>query len=790
MQVNQLKLQGLLHTPNQFVIPLFQRYYAWRRKDWERLWQDVVTLLESEPQRVREHFLGSIVCVEGVTQPGKVPQYPVIDGQQRLLTLVILLCAIRDEARARGLDSTAERIQESYLIHRFEEGLDRYRLLPRQRDRQAAFDLTDGKPVAHDGRVTEAYRYFAGAIRAYRPDSAPVETIASDAEIVQRLLATVTARLTMVTITLKDENPFAIFATLNSTGQPLEQSDLIRNHVFMKVPIELQDAFDEKYWQPLEAGFDGQGSFPAIQLTEFFRDFLMRNGSYVQPDRVYLEFQGDEVAKRLDTSPVEVVETLSRHAGYYRWIHRPATAPDPDVRRELSRLRRLRLTTANPLLLHLFDLRHQGIIGAGDLIECLRAIQSFVVRRTITQATTRPYSRLFPAAIKDLRKEDVLGSLRSFLARRGWPADGELGEALASFPIYTRATDTARLLLLALEESEQHKEPVDVAQLLNDNKLQIEHVMPQTLGDSPHGDAWRHMLGPEWDRVHSRLLHTLGNLTLTGYNQPLSNSSYEVKRQELAKSHLELNRYFANSAIWEAEAIRRRGAHLAVRLAEIWPRPLLEGEQPAAGAVEWTAAELRELWNGLTARCQRALAAIATRPHGCHIDEVAAALELPSNSVAGVLSSVGHQMRKLPNHQWPYGWDGQLREFTMLESIATIVSTLPAQPEPKPEPLVPLSPAELMDLWSGLSPNCRRALTEIAKRPEGYLYVELLEALGVTGGTFGGWMSSVGHGMRRFPGKQSPLRWTGSGPATWRYSLQSELAEIIAEMTKPAATTP
>ncbi|MBI3965995.1 MAG: HNH endonuclease, partial [Chloroflexi bacterium] len=171
-------------------------------------------------------------------------------------------------------------------------------------------------------------------------------------------------------------------------------------------------------------------------------------------------------------------------------------------------------------------------------------------------------------------------------ARRRPPSPGE---ALASFPIYTRATDTARLL--------------------DDNKLQIEHVMPQTLGDGPHGAAWRQMLGPEWDRVHSRLVHTLGNLTLTGYNQPLSNSPYEVKRQEFAKSHLELNRYFAHSAIWDAEAIRRRGAHLAVRLAEIWPRPLQEGEQPAAGSVEWTAAELREFWNGLTARCQRALAA-------------------------------------------------------------------------------------------------------------------------------------------------------------------------------------
>jgi hypothetical protein len=105
------------------------------------------------------------------------------------------------------------------------------------------------------------------------------------------------------------------------------------------------------------------------------------------------------------------------------------------------------------------------------------------------------------------------------------------------------------------------------------SKLTIEHVMPQTITNNKNGKAWKEMLGEEWEQIHDALLHALGNLTLTGYNNELSNSPFETKQVELANSHLDLNAYIASLPKWDAEAIRKRSVALTERVLTLWPRP-------------------------------------------------------------------------------------------------------------------------------------------------------------------------------------------------------------------------
>ena len=246
MQVGERKLKDLLHSGDQFIIPVFQREYVWRERDWERLWDDLCALEESDGPP--EHFMGSIVSVPShENQPGQPSRYLVIDGQQRLITFTALLCALRDHAKSYGLDKLAAQVQKSYLIHEFGEGLARYKVLPRIRDRQQFFDLVDEKALVAKSRIREAYSYFFQKMGA----------LDGDAEASLRsMVNAVTARLSLVTITLQpDQNPFAIFATLNATGQKLEEADLIRNYVFMGVPLPEQDDFDAQQWIPFEARF-------------------------------------------------------------------------------------------------------------------------------------------------------------------------------------------------------------------------------------------------------------------------------------------------------------------------------------------------------------------------------------------------------------------------------------------------------------------------------------------------------------------------------------------------------
>src|SRR5439155_4754440 len=140
--------------------------------------------------------------------------------------------------------------------------------------------------------------------------------------------------------------------------------------------------------------------------------------------------------------------------------------------------------------------------------------------------STRAYGRLFPMAIKELETHNIVVSLCSFLAGRGWPDDDVFAPALMRFEIYRRESGIARILLTALEENFGHREAVDLWRLLDDNTLQIEHVLPQGIDDSlddSNGAWWREVLGDEWQRVHGQLVQTCGKLTLTGYNHARPN---------------------------------------------------------------------------------------------------------------------------------------------------------------------------------------------------------------------------------------------------------------------------
>lgn len=371
-----------------------------------------------------------------------------------------------------------------------------------------------------------------------------------------------------MTITLFDENPFEIFETLNAEGVPLQEADLIRNYVFLKVGLQDQDTFDATHWKPFEALFDVDGEETAISITEFYRDFLMRKGVYVRKNEVYEAFKRE--VDSLQSSPENLLAILSRYARLYLFIRRPLTAPI-STRKELKRVHRLGMTTANPLILHLLDINAEKTIGDAELAQCLRAIESFIIRRSITGARTRGYGDQFPAAIQVLEKSRILHSLVTFLEKIGWPSDDVFIKDLQNFSIYTREISIAQLLLLGIEEAEGHKEPVDVDSLLDKKKIQIEHVMPQTISEDDKGDVWKDMLGPDWKSVHENMLHVLGNLTLTGYNAELSNEPFGHKKDEFASSNLLLNKYFKSVDVWDQKAIQQRGDALAKRVSSLWP---------------------------------------------------------------------------------------------------------------------------------------------------------------------------------------------------------------------------
>ncbi|WP_417730840.1 DUF4268 domain-containing protein [Rosistilla oblonga] len=564
MKANAQPLCEILSNNVQFLVPFFQRSYSWNRDNWERLGEDIQTLLAENLSR--KHFMGPLVCALQSAVPGKVSQYQLIDGQQRLTTLSVLLTAIRDEAIRVDETDLADEIETQFLVNPYKNGINRYKLVPRTGDRELFSALVNVKPTDDaSSRLVAAHEFFTKFIRTHAHN---------DDGYLRNLFDTVVSRLFLVSIMLDEEDPYEIFESLNSTGLPLQESDLIRNFLFMQIPLEEQEDFQNDHWAPFEAQFDPLPGKAALDATGFYRDFLMREGKYSKSKETFNDFKRHYEEQKL--SPSEMVALLKRFIGHAKAIVNHDSLSSPQVASALRQFVWMEASTAFPVVLNLLERRHQGTISDDDFVDCVSAVNSFILRRSICGESTRGYGKLFCTLAGQL-EGDPKSQIRGYLLGRGWPDDETFERSLVEFPIYRREFKKCRIVLEQLERSDGHKEVVDL------EKIQIEHVMPQKLPNGKAGQEWKGFLGDRPKRTHERLVHTLGNLTLTGYNPKLSNRAFSEKRKELTKSKLSLNKIFEitgeKSGViepeldWNEKQIIRRGKTLAAEVSQLWPRP-------------------------------------------------------------------------------------------------------------------------------------------------------------------------------------------------------------------------
>jgi len=551
----------ILNDNDQYIVPLFQRSYSWQKDNWVRLFNDINALMEDDKRPV--HFLGPLVCTPVIKEvvPDSITCFQLIDGQQRLTTLTVILAALRDVSLARGYTKLAEKIKDQFLVHRWEQGINRFKVLPRTGDREALEAIIDGEGHSRHStrRIIHAWRYFRRQIKhGSRTDSETYLT---------RLLNTVSQRLALVVITIHGENPYEIFESLNAAGLPLEESDLIRNFVFMQVPLADQLDFDATYWSPVEKKFESWGNEKQRIMTACIRDYLMCDGIYSREDSTFIDFKERQTVREL--TPVQQAEELKNYAPLYFAIRKPECEKMITNERLLDVLKQIKfmdMGTAYPLILNLLNRKRTGQLADEAVVQCLSDLVSFVLRRTICNESTRAYGKLFIDAIGVL-KSDPPTDLRNYLLAHEWPNDEAVVDNLKDFALYRREPNKTRLILQKLERSYGHKEAVPL------ENLTIEHVMPQTIGKDSTGDEWKSALGLNWEEEHSHYLHTLGNLTLTAYNTPLSNNVYSFKKTVYKDSNVILNKYFENIPSWNAGTIKDRTKYLASILCGIWGRP-------------------------------------------------------------------------------------------------------------------------------------------------------------------------------------------------------------------------
>ena len=501
MKATEAKFVEFLKKSPQFVIPIYQRTYSWTERECRQLWNDILRTGSNDASAA--HFVGSIVYIEkGLYQVSSQSALLVIDGQQRLTTVMLILEALARRVGDREpLDGfSAKKIRSYYLLNPLEEGERGFKLLLTQTDKQSLLALMQQKPQPAESslRITENFTFFEERVQAVGADLTP--------------LCKGLAKLMIVDIALSrdQDNPQLIFESMNSTGRELSQADLIRNFILMGLDTAQQTRLYEEYWRPMEVAF-GQEAY-GTHFDGFMRHYLtLRIGGKIPSIRdVYETFKYYSRSPEVAAGGVDaLVADVHAYAGYYC-----AMALDKEPNKNLASafqdLRALKVDVAFPFLLELYDDYKQGQLPMEDFVRAVRLVEAYVFRRAVCAIPTNSLNKTFATFGRVLQKGRYIESIQAHLltlpSYRRFPGDEEFKRELSVRDLYNFPRRSYWLRRL---ENHGRKELVPV------DEYTIEHILPQNENLSA---TWSKALGPEWRRVQETWLHTLGNLTLTGYN--------------------------------------------------------------------------------------------------------------------------------------------------------------------------------------------------------------------------------------------------------------------------------
>lgn len=554
-------LLGLLNTSQRrLIIPVYQRNYDWKKANCEQLYNDLVDVVRQGKQT---HFFGSIVS----NALGR-DEIELIDGQQRITTVSLILIAIVNAIKNGKVVPNdpvlGERILGEYIIDKYHKTERKVRLKP-FRDDCEAFDNLIYKSEEHyvaNSKVTLNYLYFYDRIVNERLISVDDLFDAID-------------KLQIIDIQLqpdKGDDPQLIFESLNSTGLDLTEADKIRNFVLMGFKPEEQERLYDSYWNKIE-------TLSLQELDSFIRNYLtIMTGLIPNIHNIYAAFK--QYAKKVNDIE-SILKDMLRYAQAYNKIVSCAVGSSA-ANEIVKRLNLLDMTVAHPFLMAYLVYADENQLPACETEIVMGLVENIIFRRFIcdmpTSALNKIFAAMHKAILKQKRDTDTYSSVMiySLLNRRGsaiFPNNEEFVSNFSKKNVYAIRSKAKQYLFERLENGNS-KEINDVVGYLEENRLSIEHIMPQTL--TP---AWREALGENYAAIHEQWLHTIANLTLTGYNSNYSNRPFAEKKtmeNGFIQSGLRLNQYIAKYDQWTVKELEARNDYLMKAALSIWEYPTTE----------------------------------------------------------------------------------------------------------------------------------------------------------------------------------------------------------------------
>lgn len=559
----------------KYRIPIYQRHYVWTQNNWEHLWDDIRERCELKLRSEKlPHFTGVIVVRR------ETGTMEIVDGQQRLTTFQIILCAIRDLCEEAGYNEAANAAANRIRNRGRNEAnpIEQYKLLPRATSDLNAFGyLAAGNPEQSNGRIRDAYVYFKRKIKGH---------VTGDQKRMIHLLTTFLADFSVVQLLLKaDDEASKIFESLNGRGIALAQFDHLRNNVFLRAGSARNDLYNrywnhfntEPYWFSDEVADKFLLSFLKAKLGE---DFDSQSSPFDLYQRIYLKKLWK--SRKKDETDDDLVEREFRELERYSRVYAEVT--DCDQKNSLWFYKFLAtefgITSWHPLILFLKSEKAELGISDKDLELIFRTLESYIVWCILCYGPKSISGEKSPVMgenglISIIREKnsfhvrDIVTHLTDFSEYK-WPTGKKVTKVLGQAGEKKRRF--IRYILFQIEHKLTDFNFTDV-KINFEEWLNIEHVMPQNWNQANwplRTDSEKHVQVI----ARNKCLQSIGNLTLLKetLNRAVGNRSFSVKQKLYGRhSRLSLTRDILEHNKWDVEEIRQRETELVKLFYEIWP---------------------------------------------------------------------------------------------------------------------------------------------------------------------------------------------------------------------------
>lgn len=557
MDARKANIYKFLSGDKQYIIPVYQRIYSWEIEECKRLWFDIVDM---QKKNKNGHFVGSIVSITENDSPSDMSKFTIIDGQQRITTLMLLLLALRDYVFIHREEKSInwKKINNSFLKNPDEDDDSQYKLLLTETDKDILISLIEKRPIDENlnSRLISNYNYFFSNIK--------------NMDLSLQDIYEAIGKLQIVNINLDrtSDEPQVIFESLNSTGKELSESDLIRNFVLMGLDNKQQKDIYKNIWRPMEQLFRYEKQ--TLLMDRFFRDYLtMKLARIPKLDKIYEEFK--MYTNNCEFSTLEdLCKDLYIYARYYtNMIFEQGT--NKNLINLYKEIKYLKMEVAFPFLLKIHYDFERNLINEDELVSIIKLCISYVFRRNICDIPTNSLNKTFATLKNEINVDDYINSIKAFFILKDdykiFPNDEKFSSALKVKDIYHMRI---RNYILSSLENFNNKAPINI------ENYTIEHIMPQTKNLS---NVWKKELGKNYETVQKKYLHTIGNLTLTAYNSEMSNKSFSEKMEMnggFKESALRLNSYVVKQNEWNEKIIKERASILVEKALLIWKYPIIE----------------------------------------------------------------------------------------------------------------------------------------------------------------------------------------------------------------------